>query len=29
FIGGTPLRPEMWLERRITDWLTTSLEASS
>lgn len=29
FIGGTPLRPEMWLERRIPDWLTTYLEASS
>ncbi|WP_226985519.1 hypothetical protein, partial [Salmonella enterica] len=25
----TPLRPEMWLERRIPDWLTTYLEASS
>ena len=29
FIGGTVRRPEMWLESRIPDWLTTYLEASS
>jgi predicted alpha/beta-fold hydrolase len=29
FIGGTLRRPEMWLESRIPDWLTTYLEASS
>ncbi|MFI3409521.1 hypothetical protein, partial [Citrobacter braakii] len=27
--GGTVRRPEMWLESRIPDWLTTYLEASS
>ncbi|WP_411904573.1 alpha/beta fold hydrolase, partial [Salmonella enterica] len=29
FIGGKPLRPEMWLERRIPDRVTTYLEAAS
>lgn len=27
FVGGTLRRPEMWLEKRIPDWLTTYLEA--
>jgi predicted alpha/beta-fold hydrolase len=26
FVGGTLLRPEMWLEKRIPDWLNTWLE---
>ncbi len=26
FVGGTLRRPEMWLEKRIPDWLTTYLE---
>jgi len=26
FVGGTLLRPQMWLEKRIPDWLTTWLE---
>ncbi|HDJ9268225.1 TPA: hydrolase [Escherichia coli] len=29
FIGGTLLHPQMWLESRIPDWLTTYLEAKS
>ncbi|STJ78175.1 putative hydrolase [Escherichia coli] len=28
FIGGTLLHPQMWLESRIPDWLTTYLEAN-
>ncbi|MFB5747520.1 hydrolase [Cedecea sp. S5-13] len=26
FVGGTPLRPQMWLEQRIPDWLTRFLD---
>jgi predicted alpha/beta-fold hydrolase len=26
FVGGTLRRPQMWLETRIPDWLTTYLE---
>ena len=26
FVGGTLRRPQMWLEKRIPDWLTTYLD---
>ena len=29
FLGGTLFHPQMWLESRIPDWLTTYLEAKS
>ncbi|MFT7757739.1 UNVERIFIED_CONTAM: hydrolase, partial [Salmonella enterica subsp. enterica serovar Enteritidis] len=29
FIGCRPLRPELWLDSRIPDWLTPFLEGSS